>query len=142
VLRLVLCVAALATAGFAVAGGAAAGQRVSVTVEPATPGPTTPVTVGFVAKQSPNPGNAWYGVAVTSTTRDRSCEYSEAAQIAPAQAGKRLKVTLRPVDKGRWCTGSYVGEVTYERRVTCGDRIDDGICSEPTSVGRFRFRVD
>jgi len=141
VLRLVLCVAVLAAAGLAVAGGAAAGQRVSVTVQPATPGPTTPVTVSFVAKQSPDPGTAWYGVEVTSTTRDRSCEQSEAAQIAPAQAGKRSKVTLRPVDKRRWCTGSYVGEVTYERRVACGDRIDDGICSEPTSVGRFRFRV-
>jgi hypothetical protein len=140
VLRLVLCVAVLATALVA-AAGAAAGQRVSVSVEPATPGPTTPLTVRFVAKQSPDPGSAWYGVEVTSTTRDRSCEYSEAAQIAPAQAGKRLKVTLRPVDKGRWCTGSYVGEVTYERRVASGDRIDDGICSEPTSVGRFRFRV-
>ncbi len=140
-LRLFLCVAVLATVGLAVAGGAAAGQRVSVTVQPATPGPTTPVTVSFVAKQSPDPGTAWYGVGVTSTTRDRSCEHSETAQIAPAQAGKRSKVTLRPVDKGRWCTGSYVGEVTYERRVACGDRIDDGICSEPTSVGRFRFRV-
>jgi hypothetical protein len=68
-LRLVLCVAVLATAGLAVAGVAAAGQRVSVTVQPATPGPTTPVTVSFVAKH------------------------------------------------------------------------DDALCSEPTSVGRFRFRV-
>jgi hypothetical protein len=42
---------------------------------------------------------------------------------------------LRPVDKRRWCAGSYVGEVTYERRVACGDRIDEGVCSEPTSVG-------
>jgi hypothetical protein len=52
-----------------------------------------------------------------------------------------VNVTLRPVDKRRWCAGSYVGEVTYERRVACGDRIDEGVCSEPTSVGRFRFRV-
>jgi hypothetical protein len=141
VLRLVLCIALLATASLVLAGGAAAGQRVSVTVAPGTPSPTTPVTVSFIAKQSPDPGTAWYGVEVTSTTRDRSCEHTEAAQIAPAQAGKRLKVTLRPVDKRRWCAGSYVGEVTYERRVACGDRIDEGICSEPTSVGRFRFRV-
>jgi hypothetical protein len=140
-LRIVFCVALLATAGVAVAESAAAGERVAVTVEPTTPGPTAPVTVSFIAKQTPDPGNAWYGVEVTSTTRDPSCEYSEAAQIAPAQAGKRAKVTLRPVDKRRWCAGSYVGEVTYERRVACGDRIDDGVCSEPTSVGRFRFRA-
>jgi hypothetical protein len=129
------------TACLAVAGVAAAGERVSVTVEPPTPGATTPVTVSFIAKQSPDPGTAWYGVEVTSTTRNRSCEHSEDAQIAPAQAGKRVNVTLRPVDKRRWCAGSYVGEVTYERRVACGDRIDEGVCSEPTSVGRFRFRV-
>ena len=116
-------------------------ERVSVTVQPATPGPTTPVMVSFIAKQTPDPSSAWYGVEVTSATRDRSCEYTEAGQIAPAQAGRRVKVTLRPIDKRRWCTGSYVGEVTYERRVACGDRIDDSFCSEPTSVGRFRFRV-
>jgi hypothetical protein len=141
VLRLVLRIASLATACLAVAGVAAAGERVSVTVEPATPGATTPVTVSFIAKQSPDPGTAWYGVEVTSTTRNRSCEHSEDAQVAPAQAGKRVNVTLRPVDKRRWCAGSYVGEVTYERRAACGDRIDEGVCSEPTSVGRFRFRV-
>ena len=139
-LRLTICVA-LATACLAVAENATAGQRVSVTVEPTTPGPTTPVTVSFIAKQTPDPGSAWYGVEVTSTTRDRSCEYTESAEIAPARAGTRVKVTLRPVDKRRWCTGSYVGEVTYERRVACGDRIDDGVCTEPTSVGRFRFRA-
>jgi hypothetical protein len=140
-LRLGCCAALLATAGLAAAGTATAVDRVSVTVEPVTPGPKTPVTVSFIAKQTPDPGSAWYGVEVTSTTRDRSCEYTESAQIAPAEAGKRVKVTLRPVDKRRWCTGSYLGEVTYERRVACGDRIDDGVCSEPTSVGRFRFRV-
>ena len=140
-LRVVLCIALLATGSLAAAGEAVAGQRVSVTVEPGTPGPTTPVTVSFIAKQSLDPGTAWYGIEVTITTRDRSCEYTEAAQIAPAQAGTRLKVTLRPVDKRRWCAGSYVGEITYERRVACDDRIDDGFCTEPTSVGRFRFRV-
>jgi hypothetical protein len=140
-LRLVVCVAVLATACLAAAESATAGQRVSVTVEPTTPGPTTPVTVSFIAKQTPDPGSAWYDVEVTSTTRDRSCEYTESAQIAPAQAGTRVKVTLRPVDKRRWCTGSYVGEVSYERRVACGDRIDDGVCSEPIAVGRFRFRT-
>jgi hypothetical protein len=93
------------------------GERVFVTVEPATPGPTTPVTLSFIAKQSPDPGTAWYGVEVTSTTRNRSCEHSEDAQVAPAQAGKRVNVTLRPVDKRRWCAGSCAGEVTYERRV-------------------------
>jgi hypothetical protein len=66
-----------------------------------TPGATTPVTVSFIAKQSPDPGTAWYGVEVTSTTRNRSCEHSEDAQVAPAQAGKRVNVTLRPVDKRR-----------------------------------------
>jgi hypothetical protein len=140
-LRLGFCASLLAAIGLVIASNATAVQRVSVTVEPVAPGPATPVRVSFVAKQTLDPGGAWYGVEVTSTTRDRSCEHTESTQIAPARAGARVKVTLLPVDKRRWCTGAYVGEVTYERRVPCGDRIDDGVCSEPTPVGRFRFRV-
>lgn len=139
--RLGFCAALLASIGLTIAGSATAVQRVSVSVQPVAPGPTTPVVVSFIAKQTPDPGSGWYGVEATSSTRDRSCEYTEDAQIAPASAGKRVKVTLRPVDKRRWCTGAYLGEVTYERRVPCGDRIDEGVCSEPTPVGRFRFRV-
>ena len=99
-----------------------------IVVTPAQPTPTTPVTVSFRAPAAVGDGAGWYALTVLSPSRRSDCEHHEEAEVTVARKGARVRVTLRPVDKGRWCVGDYTGTLDLDRRVRCDDRIDDGAC--------------
>jgi hypothetical protein len=113
----------------------------AITVTPPQPAPTQPVTVSFRAPVTVGDGSRWYEVDVLSTVRHRDCEHSEEASATTAQRGRRVTLTLRPFDKGRWCAGAYTGTVYLNRRVRCDDPIDDGTCFDDRRVGSLRFSV-
>jgi hypothetical protein len=114
----------------------------AIVVTPAHPAPTDPVTVSFKAPVAVGDGSRWYDVDVTAPVRDRRCEHYEAAEATSARKGQRVTLTLRPVDKRRWCAGDYVGTLYLNHRVRCDDRIDDGTCYLNRHLGAVRFRVE
>src|SRR4051794_2779707 len=112
-----------------------------IVVTPTHPTPTTPVTGSFRARASVAPGSGWYALAITSSSRSSGCEHSEDADVTVARKGARVRVTLHPVDKGRWCVGDYTGTLKLDRRVSCDETIDEGACFSEHRLGILRFTV-
>jgi hypothetical protein len=119
----------------------AAALLTAIVVTPAQPAPTDPVTVAFKAPAAVADGSRWYDVEVTAPERHTDCEHHEATDATFARKGRRVRLVLRPVDKGRWCPGEYTGAVYLNRRVRCDDRIDDGECYLDRRLGIVRFTV-
>mgnify|MGYP006353012265 CR=1 FL=1 len=120
--------------------GATAAVRVSVT--PLEGKPRTKFTVSFKVDRKLT-GDRWFVVSVVSPVRRRDCEYEESAVVSYVPAGRRVNVLLRPVDKFRWCPGTYGGEIQVHRRTGCGEPgIDQGACSTSgRPAARFSFAV-
>ena len=113
----------------------------AITVTPARPQPADPVTVSFRAPATVGDGSRWYTVSVLSPARLSDCEHYEEVSATFAHKGRRVTLTLRPVDKGHWCAGAYTGAVYLDRRVRCDDRIDDSTCYDDRRIGSVRFDV-
>jgi hypothetical protein len=113
----------------------------AITVTPAQPAPTQPVTVSFRAPVTVGDGSRWYEAEVRSPQRHSDCEYYEDTVATLARKGRRVVLTMRPVDKGRWCAGAYTGTVFLNRRVRCEDRIDENTCFDNRRIGDVRFTV-
>jgi hypothetical protein len=118
-----------------------AASPVHVVVTPARPTAAQAVTVEFTAPATVGDGTRWYAVYIASPEPSSRCENNEESDTTVARRGRRVRLVLRPVDKGRWCRGEYTGEIDLERRVRCDDRIDDGSCSEPRRIAGFSFEV-
>jgi hypothetical protein len=113
----------------------------AITVTPAQPAPDQPVTVSFRAPAAVGDGSRWYDANVRFTQRRRDCEYYEEVTTTVARKGRRLRLTLRPVDKRHWCAGTYTGAVYLSHRVRCDDRIDEYTCYADRRLGDVRFTV-
>jgi hypothetical protein len=111
-------------------------------VTPAHPEPSQAVTVSFVAPVAAGDGSRWYDVEVTGPKRSSRCEFYEEAEATVAAKGQKVTLTLRPVDKGRWCDGEYIGTLTLQRRSACDDRIDEYLCYDEKRLAAVRFTVD
>jgi hypothetical protein len=111
-------------------------------VTPAQPEPSQAITVSFMAPVAAGDGSRWYAVEVTGPKRSSKCEFYEEADATVASKGQKVALTLRPVDKGRWCEGEYIGTLTLQRRVACDDRIDEYTCYDEKRLGAVRFTVD
>jgi hypothetical protein len=113
----------------------------AITVTPAQPSPNDPVTVSFRAPATISDGSRWYEADILSARRERGCEHYEETTATLARKGRRLTLTLRPIDKGHWCSGAYTGTVYLNRRVRCDDRIDTANCYDERRLGGVRFTV-
>jgi hypothetical protein len=119
----------------------AAASPIHVVVTPARPTPAQAVTVEFTAPSTVSDGSRWYAVSISAPEPSSRCENNEETDTTVARRGRRVRLVLRPVDKGRWCDGEYTGEIDLERRIRCDDRIDDGSCYEPRRIAGFSFEV-
>ena len=93
-------------------------------------------------------GYRWLDVEAVSTVRRTDCDHEESASVTyGAPVGKSVRVALHPVDKHRWCRGTYLGTIRVWYRVACvPPGLDKGLDKEPCAspgsvVGRFQFRV-
>ena len=131
---LVVLIGALALAGMALAA-------VSPTISPRSGTTRTPFKVSFVADRNVS-GYQWYSVEVRGPREATTCEYLEGADITHARRGRTVSVVLRPIDRRRWCTGRYRGEVYVVRRVPCGQPTpEEGHCYRARTLAVFAFRV-
>jgi hypothetical protein len=100
------------------------------------------VTVTFVVDRVVT-SDRWLTVEVVAASRRHDCEHEESGAVTYAPVGSRVVVRLHPIDKFRWCSGVYHGNIHVERRIGCGEPgFDIGPCSTngPT-VARFTLRV-
>lgn len=123
--------------------GSSNGVAIHPIVSPATGNEKTVFVVRFVVDRRVD-GYRWLTVELVSAGNQKDCEHQESATVTSTPKGQRVSVTLRPIDKYRWCTGTYNGKIRVEYRIGCGDPgLDQGPCytTGPT-VARFRVRVE
>ena len=134
------------------------GSLIPVKVGPASPAPSTTVTVSFKLPAATSPigpvGGPVANVAaltrsdsvdVVGPARGGSCVSTASTRAPVAAQGATVHVALTPsAFGGSWCTGHFKGDIVQSAQSTCsGAR--HMMCPEymtvPQIIGRFRFTV-
>jgi hypothetical protein len=141
----------IAVFGIAAVPGISAGAETSsalslhVSVTPASGSPTTHFRVSFTAVQAT--GAVGGGNVYRITTSDPhpgggKCVSSTSAVVPPTTAGATAHVTLAPAPHGRWCTGTFRGQVWSVLLPPCPvGKACPAILPLPRMVGKFTYRV-
>jgi hypothetical protein len=148
--RVVLVLTAGVVLAFVPVAGAltaAAATTTRVVVRPRTGGPHTRFRFSFRTPDSTGISGDWNRVDTLSVAHPKhSGCVSEGDAILPrSQAGATVRVTLNPARLGgRWCTGTFHGEIIESQRVICSPLPVD-VCPQlavvPRVIARFTFRV-
>jgi len=125
----------------------AAATTTKVVVRPRTGGPHTRFRFSFTTPVSTGISGEWNRVDTLSVSHPKhsGCVSSGDAILPRSQAGATVRVTLNPSRLGgRWCTGTFRGEIIESQRIICSPLPVD-VCPElavmPRVIARFRFRV-
>ena len=140
---------ALATVAVApaLAGAASAASTTHVSVGPSSIGPRTNVVVRFTQPVTTGTVGQTRHTAtlVLSGPRRAGCIDAVSAPVAAADAGTRMRMTLRPAKLGgRWCAGTYQGRLVASEQRTCATgpaRACPQYVIAPVTLARFSFRV-
>ena len=147
------------TAGAVPAGAyGVVGSLVPVKVGPASPTPSTTITISFRLPAATTPVGPVGGpvasvatltrtdvVDVVGPTRGGSCVSTASTRAPVAAQGATVHVVLTPsAFGGGWCTGRFKGDIVQSAQSTCsGAR--HVMCPEyltvPQIIGRFHFTV-
>jgi hypothetical protein len=118
-----------------------------VTVTPGTGGPRTTFHFRFRTPASTGVTTPWGRADTLSVSgpKRRGCVGGGGATVPLSVAGTMMRVTLNPAHLGgRWCTGTFQGEIVENQRMICSPAPVD-VCPQltvaPQVVARFTFRV-
>jgi hypothetical protein len=120
------------------------GKPVKVSVKPASGSPTTHFEVSFRAAQTTGiVGGTSDTYRVTASDSARAgCQGSIAAVAPPTHAGATVRVKLAPKAHGRWCAGTFHGQLWNIVFPRCpAGKACPAIAFPPQMVGKFSFRV-
>lgn len=116
-------------------------------VAPGIGGPHTKFRFSFRTPAATGVASGWSRADTLSVggPKQSGCVSQADMSLPRSQAGTMVRVTLNPSHLGgRWCTGSFAGEVIESQRIICGPPLVYAcpqLVSAPQVISRFRFRV-